>query len=165
MSDSETISTDGNLMFPNQVTEVVLQSMGTNLHGSLKIAGHSPFDWTGNCTGLPQRRNGVWPPLWLPRQPAARHSPATLLSTTRPTPAIADPTRTLPSPGTEPALALSQNVAAPCWSSRDLPLPSSNSVLHPFAPEPLHESTITISFTRCLSPSAPVVRSSGPQTR
>lgn len=55
------------------------------------------------------------------------------------------------------------NAAAPWWSSRDLPLPSSNSVLHPFPPEPLHESTITISFTRCPSPPATVVRSSGPK--
>ena len=23
---------------------------------SRRIASHSPFDWTGNCTGLPQRR-------------------------------------------------------------------------------------------------------------
>jgi hypothetical protein len=104
MSDSETNQTDGNLMFPNQVVEVVLQSMGTNLlkspairlltrsscgdnfslldcaartqagakqSGRLRgvvettfsrrIASHSPFDWTGNCTGLPQRRNGIKP--------------------------------------------------------------------------------------------------------
>ena len=28
---------------------------------SRRIASHSPFDWTGNCTGLPQRRNGIRP--------------------------------------------------------------------------------------------------------
>jgi hypothetical protein len=104
MSNSETISWDGNLIFPNQAAEVVLQSMGTNLrkiaghspfdelilrryfsllacparmqsgakqHGrsrgavattfSRRIVSHSPFDWTGNCTGLPQHRNGIRP--------------------------------------------------------------------------------------------------------
>jgi hypothetical protein len=47
-------------------------------------------------------------PLWLPRQPAARHFPAALLSTTRSSTAIADRTRSLPCPGTELILALSQ---------------------------------------------------------
>src|SRR5207253_1361836 len=37
MSDSETISWDGNLMFPDQVADVVLQSMGTNLGKSPAI--------------------------------------------------------------------------------------------------------------------------------
>src|SRR5260370_960756 len=56
------------------------------------------------------------------------------------------------------------NVAAPWWSSRDLPLPSSNSVLHPCSPEPLHETKIPSSLTRCRSPPAGVVRPSCPQT-
>src|ERR1019366_9175867 len=34
------------------------------------------------------------------------------------------------------------SVAAAWWSSRDLPRPSSNSVLHPFSSEPPHETTI-----------------------
>jgi hypothetical protein len=33
-------------------------------------------------------------------------------------------------------------VAVPWWSSRDLPLPRSSSVLHPVSPEPLHETTL-----------------------
>ena len=28
---------------------------------SRRIASDSPIDWTGNCTGLPQRRNGIRP--------------------------------------------------------------------------------------------------------
>src|SRR6266481_2578879 len=35
------------------------------------------------------------------------------------------------------------NVVAPWWSSRDLPLPRSNCVLHPVSPEPPHETTIS----------------------
>src|SRR6266566_2593092 len=50
------------------------------------------------------------------------------------------------------------NVAAPWWLSRDLPLPSSNSVLHRFSPEPLHETPITISLPRCLPSPAGVLR-------
>src|ERR1019366_3050136 len=34
------------------------------------------------------------------------------------------------------------SVAAAWWSSRDLPRPNSNSVLHPFSSEPPHETTI-----------------------
>src|SRR6266568_5246647 len=34
------------------------------------------------------------------------------------------------------------NVAERWWSSRDLPLPNSNSVLHPFSPKPTHERQI-----------------------
>src|ERR1700682_692714 len=56
------------------------------------------------------------------------------------------------------------NVAAPWWSSRDLRLPSSNSVLHPFSPQRPHETTIPSSLPRCPSPPAGVVRSSCPQT-
>src|ERR1019366_5399728 len=41
------------------------------------------------------------------------------------------------------------SVAAAWWSSRDLPRPSSNSVLHPFSSEPPHETTI---------PAPPLVR-------
>ena len=55
------------------------------------------------------------------------------------------------------------NVAAAWWSSRDLPLPRSNSVLHPLSPESPHETTIPISLTWCLSPPASVVRPSCPQ--
>src|ERR1039458_5427422 len=48
------------------------------------------------------------------------------------------------------------SVAAAWWSSRDLPRPSSNSVLHPFSSEPPHETTI---------PAPPLVRPSCPQTK
>jgi hypothetical protein len=57
------------------------------------------------------------------------------------------------------------NVAAVWWSSRDLRLPRSNSVLHPLSPESPHETTISISLTRCLSPPADVVRPSCPQNQ
>jgi hypothetical protein len=47
------------------------------------------------------------------------------------------------------------NVAAPWRSSRDLRLPSSNSVLHPFSPEPPHETTnpsrLSVRFATCRS--------------
>jgi hypothetical protein len=55
------------------------------------------------------------------------------------------------------------NVAAAWWSSRDLRLPRSNSVLHPLSPESPHDTKIPISLTRCLSPPAGVVRPSCPQ--
>jgi hypothetical protein len=55
-------------------------------------------------------------------------------------------------------------VAAAWWSSRDLRLPRSNSVLHPLSPESPHDTTIPISLTRCLSPPATVVRPSCRQT-
>src|SRR5450759_4476773 len=42
------------------------------------------------------------------------------------------------------------NVAAPWWSSRDLPRPSSNFVLPPGSPEPRHETPFPISLARCL---------------
>ena len=47
-------------------------------------------------------------PLWLPRPPAPRHFPAALLSTTRSHTALADRSKNLPCPRTEPTLALSQ---------------------------------------------------------
>ena len=50
------------------------------------------------------------------------------------------------------------NVAAPWGSSRDLPLPNSNSVLHRFSSEPLHETPITISLPRRFPSPAAVVR-------
>ena len=50
------------------------------------------------------------------------------------------------------------NVAAPWWSSRDLLLPSSNSVLPHCSPEPLHETPNTISLTRCPPSPAGVAR-------
>ncbi len=55
------------------------------------------------------------------------------------------------------------NVEAAWWSSRDLRLPRSNSVLHPLSPESPHETTIPISLTRCLSPAAGMVRPSCPK--
>src|SRR3974390_2615144 len=57
-----------------------------------------------------------------------------------------------------------RSVVGPCASSSDLPLPNSNSVLHPFSPEPPHETTIPRSRTRCPAALAGVVRSSCPQT-
>src|SRR6266436_62664 len=54
------------------------------------------------------------------------------------------------------------NVAVPWWSSRDFLLPSSNSVLHHFLSEPLHETPIAISLPRCLPSPASVVRPSCP---
>src|SRR5258708_18637116 len=51
------------------------------------------------------------------------------------------------------------NVEAAWWSSRDLRLHSSNSVLHPFSPEPPHEATNPNLLSRCASPPAAVVRS------
>ena len=47
-------------------------------------------------------------------------------------------------------LWLCPKCGGPWWSSRDLPPPSSNSVLHPVSPEPPHETTIPISLPRCL---------------
>src|SRR5229473_1541515 len=54
------------------------------------------------------------------------------------------------------------SVAVPWWSSRDSLLPSSNSVLHHFLSEPLHETPIAISLPRCLPSPASVVRPSCP---
>src|SRR5215467_13722825 len=42
------------------------------------------------------------------------------------------------------------NAAAAWWSSKDLRLPKSNSVLHPPSPESPHDTTIPISPIRCL---------------
>src|ERR1700732_591784 len=57
------------------------------------------------------------------------------------------------------------NVAAAWWSSRDLRLPRSNSVLRPLSPESPHDTTIPISLTRWLSPpAAAVLRPSCPPT-
>jgi len=56
------------------------------------------------------------------------------------------------------------NVAAACWSSRDLRLPRSNSVLHPLSPEPPHETTIPRSLPWCTSPPAGAVRPTEPRT-
>jgi hypothetical protein len=50
------------------------------------------------------------------------------------------------------------NVAAPWSSSRGFLLPSSNSVLHLFAKEPLHETPIPISLARCLPTPKGLVR-------
>src|SRR2546427_5145661 len=55
------------------------------------------------------------------------------------------------------------NVAERWWSSRDLPLPNSNSVLHPFSPKPPHETTNPSPLCRCASPPAGVLRSSSPK--
>src|SRR5260370_13629044 len=67
-------------------------------------------------------------------------------------------------PRNRPRFGSVPNVAAPWWSSRDLRLPSSNSALHPFSPEPPHETNPSLLY-RCASPPAGVVRSSFPQTR
>src|SRR5215469_376533 len=42
------------------------------------------------------------------------------------------------------------NAAAAWWSSRDLQLPKSNSVLHLLSPESPHDTTIPLSLIRCL---------------
>src|ERR1700737_3302942 len=74
------------------------------------------------------------------------------------------PNQKLPLPRNRAHFGSVPNVAAAWWSSRDLRLPRSNSVLHPFSPEPPHETTIPSSLTRCASPPAGVVRPSYPQT-
>ena len=56
------------------------------------------------------------------------------------------------------------NAAAAWWSSRDSPLPRSNSVLHPLSPQSPHETTFPSSLTWCPSPPAGVVRPACPQT-
>src|SRR6266852_1325730 len=55
------------------------------------------------------------------------------------------------------------NVAERWWSSGDLPLPRSNSALHPLSTVSPHDTTIPISLPRCLSPPTVVVRPSCPQ--
>src|ERR1700730_8628562 len=74
------------------------------------------------------------------------------------------PNQKPPLPRNRPHFGSVPNVADAWWSSRDLRLPKSNSVLHPFSPEPPHETTIPSSLTRCASPPAGVVRPSYPQT-
>src|ERR1700730_8143625 len=64
------------------------------------------------------------------------------------------PNQKLPLPRNRAHFGSVPNVAAAWWSSRDLRLPRSNSVLHPFSPEPPHETTIPSSLTRCASPPA-----------
>jgi hypothetical protein len=61
-----------------------------------------------------------------------------------------------PLPRKRPRFGPVPKVAAPRRSSRDLRLPSSNCVLHPFSPEPPHETT---------NPRPLLVRCSCPQTR
>src|SRR5258708_13407674 len=56
------------------------------------------------------------------------------------------------------------NVAAACWSSRDLPLPRSNSVLHPLPPESPHDTPIPSSLTQSPPPPPPLLPPSFPQT-
>ena len=56
------------------------------------------------------------------------------------------------------------SVAERWRSSRDLPLPRSNSALHPLSTESPHDTTIPISLTQCLSPPVGVVRPFLPQT-
>jgi hypothetical protein len=58
---------------------------------------------------------------------------------------------------------LCPNCGGKMVSSRDLPLPRSNSALHPRSPESPHDTTIPISLPRCLSPPSGVVRPSCPQ--
>src|SRR5580704_7681871 len=55
------------------------------------------------------------------------------------------------------------SVAERWWSSRDLPLPRSNSALHPLSTKSPHDTTIPISLTWCLSPPTVVVRPSCPK--
>src|SRR5208283_3574378 len=74
------------------------------------------------------------------------------------------PNQKPPLPGNRTRFGAVLNVVGPWWSSRDLRRPSSNSVRHPFSPEPPHETTILSSRTRCSSPPAGVVRLSCPQT-
>ena len=62
-----------------------------------------------------------------------------------------------------PLVGSAPSVAEKWWSSRDLPLPRSNSGRHPLSPESPHDTTIPISLTRCLSPPTGVVRPSCPQ--
>src|SRR5229473_5556730 len=57
------------------------------------------------------------------------------------------------------------SVAAPWWSSKDLLLPSSNSVLRPFSPEPLHDTPIPIALARCLPALTGLVRFRCPSTK
>src|SRR5258707_15387344 len=68
-----------------------------------------------------------------------------------------------PLPRNRPRFGSVPNVAVPWRSSRDLRLPSSNSVLHPFSPEPPHETTNPSPLCRCASPPAGVLRSSSPK--
>ncbi len=55
------------------------------------------------------------------------------------------------------------NVAAAWWSSKDLRLLRSNSVLRPLSPESPHETTAPTFLTRCVSPPTGVVRPSHPK--
>src|ERR1700732_1834403 len=57
------------------------------------------------------------------------------------------------------------NVAVLWWPSRDLPRPSSNFVLRPFSPEPLHETPIPILLARRLPAPTGLVRSRCPSTK
>src|SRR5260370_8978337 len=63
-----------------------------------------------------------------------------------------------------PLVGSAPTVAERWWSSRDLPLPRSNSALHPLSTESPHDTTIPISLTRCLSPPVRVVPPFLPQT-
>src|SRR6266404_5303856 len=74
------------------------------------------------------------------------------------------PNQKPPLPRNPPHFGSVPNVAAAWWSSRDLRLPRSNSVLRPLSPESPHDTSIPISLTRCLSPPAALVRPSCPQT-
>ena len=70
-----------------------------------------------------------------------------------------------PPPPIQPArFGAAPSVGGRCWSSNDLPLPNSNSVLHPLSLEPPHETTTPSSRTRGPSPPAGVLRPACPQT-
>ena len=56
------------------------------------------------------------------------------------------------------------NVVVLWWLSRDLPLPNSNSALHPFSQESPRETKISSSLARCASPPVAVVCSFSPHT-
>ena len=75
------------------------------------------------------------------------------------------PNQKPPLPRNRPRFGSAPNAAAPWRLSRDLRLPSSNSVLHPSSPEPPHETTNPNLLWRCASPPVGVVRSPCPQTR
>ncbi len=62
-------------------------------------------------------------------------------------------------PGNQVHFGFVPNVAAAWWSSRDLPLPRSNSVLRPLSPEPPHETNFPKPQTSIrLSARSPFVR-------
>lgn len=72
------------------------------------------------------------------------------------------PSQKLPLPRNRFRFGSVPNVAVPWRLSRDLLLPNSNSVLHLFSQEPLHDTPITFSLPRCFPSPAAVVRDGCP---